>query len=218
MVEFRPAGLGVWFGLVLGPSFLSPPSVCSSLPSTMTWAPCPHGVRTRGKKSNHPKPTDCIGKYKECGAPIERTRRSTSQFQPNELHAPRIVNSSRCEQCNVSGEPCHAQRFLCSHQDFVARHASVESAPSCQRPLRPFIRRRWAPSPSRQSFYLALPHEVKFASYAKRAHPCLSLFVLIKIRQFFRTSLSHKGSSMYQILTFCLCSGFMLLRKFRMCE
>ena len=79
--------------------------------------------------------------------------------------------------------------------DFVARRASVESAPSCQRPLRPFIRRRWAPSPSRQSFYLALPHEVKFASYAKRAHPCLSLFVLIKIRQFFRTSLSHKGSS-----------------------
>ena len=50
MVEFRPAGLGVWFGLVLGSSFLSPPSVCSSLPSTMTWAPCPHGVRTRGKK------------------------------------------------------------------------------------------------------------------------------------------------------------------------
>ena len=50
MVEFRPAGLGVWFGLVLGSLFLSPPSVCSSLPSTMTWAPCPHGVRTRGKK------------------------------------------------------------------------------------------------------------------------------------------------------------------------
>ena len=74
--------------------------------------------------------------------------------------------------------------------------ASVESAPSCQRPLRPFIRRRWAPSPSRQSFYLALPHEVKFASYAKSGLilvcPC---FVLIKIRQFFRTSLSHKGSS-----------------------
>ena len=52
MVEFRPAGLGVWFGLVLGPSFLSPPSVCSSLPSTMTWAPCPHGVRTRGEKNS----------------------------------------------------------------------------------------------------------------------------------------------------------------------
>ena len=31
--------------------FFSPPSDCSSLPSTMTWAPCPHGVRTRGKKS-----------------------------------------------------------------------------------------------------------------------------------------------------------------------
>ena len=30
--------------------FFSPPSDCSSLPSTMTWAPCPHGVRTREKK------------------------------------------------------------------------------------------------------------------------------------------------------------------------
>ena len=28
----------------------SPPSDCFSLPSMMTWAPCPHGVRTRGKK------------------------------------------------------------------------------------------------------------------------------------------------------------------------
>ena len=51
------------------------------------------------------------------------------------------------------------------------------------------------PPPSRQSLYLALPREVKFARYAKRAHPCLSLFVPNKIRQFFRTSLSHKGSS-----------------------
>ena len=32
---------------------------------------------------NHPKPTDCIGTYEECGAPIETTRRSTSQFQRN---------------------------------------------------------------------------------------------------------------------------------------
>ena len=30
----------------------SPPSDCISLPSMMTWAPCPHGVRTRGKKSS----------------------------------------------------------------------------------------------------------------------------------------------------------------------
>ena len=29
----------------------SPPSDCISLPSMMTWAPCPHGVRTRGKKA-----------------------------------------------------------------------------------------------------------------------------------------------------------------------
>ena len=38
------------FGLCLWSLFFSPPSDCSSLPSTMTWAPCPHGVRTRGKK------------------------------------------------------------------------------------------------------------------------------------------------------------------------
>ena len=49
--------LGLWavfsvgFGLIFG-SF-SPLSDCSSLPSTMTWAPCPHGVRTRGKKIGH---------------------------------------------------------------------------------------------------------------------------------------------------------------------
>ena len=35
--------------------FFSPPSDCSSLPSTMTWAPCPHGVRTRGKKIRVPR-------------------------------------------------------------------------------------------------------------------------------------------------------------------
>ena len=51
MVEFRPAGFGVWFGLVLGSLFLSPPSDCSSLPSTMTWAPCPHGPYS-WKKNN----------------------------------------------------------------------------------------------------------------------------------------------------------------------
>ena len=38
------------FDLSPGLKFFSPPSDCSSLPSTMTWAPCPHGVRTRGKK------------------------------------------------------------------------------------------------------------------------------------------------------------------------
>ena len=54
MVETRPVGLGLWCLVVLVwcwvSLFLSPPSDCSSLPSTMTWAPCPHGVRTRGKK------------------------------------------------------------------------------------------------------------------------------------------------------------------------
>ena len=67
MVETRPVGPGwccfgclVWCWVSL---FLSPPSDCSSLPSTMTWAPCPHGVRTRGKKTAEPPPladsTDC---------------------------------------------------------------------------------------------------------------------------------------------------------------
>ena len=42
---------------------------------------------------------------------------------------------------------------------------------------------------------VALPHEVKIARYAKRAHPCLSLSLLDKIRQFFRTNLLHKRSS-----------------------
>ena len=41
MVETRPVGFWLF---VLGCAD------CSSLPSTMTWAPCPHGVRTRGKK------------------------------------------------------------------------------------------------------------------------------------------------------------------------
>ena len=46
---------GLWFAVVfcllgcLCP--FSPPSDCFSLPSMMTWAPCPHGVRTRGKKT-----------------------------------------------------------------------------------------------------------------------------------------------------------------------
>ena len=51
MVETWPVGFGL-FGLgCVGFLFFSPPSDCSSLPSTMTWAPCPHGVRTRGKKT-----------------------------------------------------------------------------------------------------------------------------------------------------------------------
>ena len=57
MVETRPVGPGFWCFVCLVwcwvSLFLSPPSDCSSLPSTMTWAPCPHGVRTRGKKSDH---------------------------------------------------------------------------------------------------------------------------------------------------------------------
>ena len=50
MVETRPVGCGLFgFGLFWLSLFFSPPSDCSSLPSTMTWAPCPHGVRTRRK-------------------------------------------------------------------------------------------------------------------------------------------------------------------------
>ena len=45
----------VWFVVGLSLSF-SPPSDCISLPSMMTWAPCPHGVRTRGKKF----PASCL--------------------------------------------------------------------------------------------------------------------------------------------------------------
>ena len=44
------AVVGCWF-LLVGLSLpFSPPSDCFSLPSMMTWAPCPHGVRTREKK------------------------------------------------------------------------------------------------------------------------------------------------------------------------
>ena len=57
MVE-SACGLGcLVLGWFLGSSFLSPPSVFSSLPSTMTWAPCPHGVRTRGKKQTYSSST-----------------------------------------------------------------------------------------------------------------------------------------------------------------
>ena len=51
MVETRPLGCGWRLFFVVGLSLsFSPPSDCISLPSMMTWAPCPHGVRTRGKK------------------------------------------------------------------------------------------------------------------------------------------------------------------------
>ena len=54
MVETRPVGPWLWCSLVLCGvgfpcSFLHHLTVLS-LPSTMTWAPCPHGVRTREKK------------------------------------------------------------------------------------------------------------------------------------------------------------------------
>ena len=48
---------GLWlvlFLFVVGLSLsFSSPSDCISLPSMMTWAPCPHGVRTRGKTISH---------------------------------------------------------------------------------------------------------------------------------------------------------------------
>ena len=42
-------GLCLWSLFFSRSLFFSPPSDCSSLPSTMTWAPCPQGVCTRGK-------------------------------------------------------------------------------------------------------------------------------------------------------------------------
>ena len=66
MVETRPVGfvLGclVCCWLLLSSS---PPSDSFFFPSMMTWAPCPHGVRTCGKKKreagaeiDHFRPTD----------------------------------------------------------------------------------------------------------------------------------------------------------------
>ena len=51
MVETRPVG-SVWFVWFVVGLFLSfsPPSDCFPFSSKMTWAPCPHGLRTRGKK------------------------------------------------------------------------------------------------------------------------------------------------------------------------
>ena len=51
MVKTRPVGFWLFVLGCVGSLFFSPPSDCSSLPSTMTWAPCPHGVRTRGKNT-----------------------------------------------------------------------------------------------------------------------------------------------------------------------
>ena len=59
MVETRPV-VGGCFVVGFSLSF-SPPSDCISLPSTMTWAPCPHGVRTRGKKSSGPLGHSLVG-------------------------------------------------------------------------------------------------------------------------------------------------------------
>ena len=58
----------VWFVVGLSLSF-SPPSDCISLPSMMTWAPCPHGVRTRGKKqTNQNRPEIWVSASVSCMA------------------------------------------------------------------------------------------------------------------------------------------------------
>ena len=62
MVETRPLGCGWRLFFVVGLSLsFSPPSDCNSLPSMITWAPCPHGVRTRGKKGQ--KATQPVSRF-----------------------------------------------------------------------------------------------------------------------------------------------------------
>ena len=51
MVETRPVGLLLYFWVAFVVLVLFSTIRLFFLPSTMTWAPCPHGVRTRGKKS-----------------------------------------------------------------------------------------------------------------------------------------------------------------------
>ena len=86
MVETRPVGsvLFVWFVVGLFLSF-SPPSDCFSFPSMMTWAPCPHGVRTRGKKKLKELPTSLaappsLGEFtlRESPSPGELPSQSTA--------------------------------------------------------------------------------------------------------------------------------------------
>ena len=98
MVETRPVGFGLFgFGLFWLSLFFSPPSDCSSLPSTMTWAPCPHGVRTRGKKKV------LRGSPAGLGPPSSREYCQCSLCSQG--HAP-----SRHCQVNTSSKPvrCHA--------------------------------------------------------------------------------------------------------------
>ena len=53
--------------------FLSPPSNCFSPPSMMTWTPCPHGVRTRGKKICALRKFSCIGNLEKAMWPCSQT-------------------------------------------------------------------------------------------------------------------------------------------------
>ena len=135
MVETRPVGPGLWCFVCLVwcwvSLFLSPPSDCSSLPSTMTWAPCPHGVRTRGKK-------------KMLSAPIEqRDRCHTAEIQSGhssngcpkrktklrELHSAAGMQSRTQSRTPSKGartfhrRTCsRGQRLICAHRFGSSAH------------------------------------------------------------------------------------------------
>ena len=72
-------------------------------------------------------------------------------------------------------EPRAAGHFAAGSEQEALANVRLASAESLVPELK-------TPPPAR---YLALPHAVKIARHAKRAHPCLSLSLLDKIRQFF---------------------------------
>ena len=98
----------VWFVVGLSLSF-SPPSDCSFLPSMMTWAPCPHGVRTRGKKMLAPgahRQRWHLYVYKSC----PQNGRHMSMWTPRvliQVHPARhhIQQCTVSAMCMVSGPP-----------------------------------------------------------------------------------------------------------------
>ena len=93
------------FGLFSLSLFFSPPSDCSFLSSTMTWAPCPHGVRTRGKKSSLRFCTSYLGTQKEFCA------QSTSSQNPSSKSSETANGETGCvfSPClSVGGPACPA--------------------------------------------------------------------------------------------------------------
>ena len=102
MVE-SACGLGcLVLGWFLGSSFLSPPSVFSSLPSTMTWAPCPHGVRTRGKKKFSSTVQEHVRTYMLAG-------RGEQLLVALQNHG----NPAVCKTCRVPAETIETCTIFC---------------------------------------------------------------------------------------------------------